>query len=217
VFNIFLEDIKMLELVKQSRDSKISIPVLCVEDDEDTLHGLAIILGRKIEVVDIAYNGKDGLEKFVKNRYDIVVTDIRMPHLNGIELAKKIKSIKPQTKIIMTTAYSDTKYFMQCIDIGVSKYILKPIDVKILIAAISEYSFQILAEKELKISKAKKEDAIHNVLKNFIPICPQCMLIKSEDGWVPIESFIISKFELSLNKELCPSCKSKILTLHLHT
>ncbi len=103
------------------------LDILYVEDDKALLHETGSILSKIFKSVDTAMNGAEGLLKFTKNRYDLVITDIEMPELNGLELSKKIKEIDPQLPIVVISAYSNSTYLIEAINIGINYYILKPI------------------------------------------------------------------------------------------
>lgn len=78
------------------------------------------------EVVGEASNGIEGLEAAETLRPDLVISDIRMPKMDGIEMAEKIIEKSPKTKVIFLTAYNEFEYARQAIRIGVSDYLLKP-------------------------------------------------------------------------------------------
>ena len=78
------------------------------------------------EVVGEAANGIEGLEAAETLRPDLVISDIRMPKMDGIEMAEKIIEKSPKTKVIFLTAYNEFEYARQAIRIGVSDYLLKP-------------------------------------------------------------------------------------------
>ncbi|MCD8541162.1 MAG: response regulator, partial [Aliarcobacter cryaerophilus] len=69
---------------------------------------------------------------------DLIISDINMPILNGLEMIKKIKDINKNVPIIVTTAFSNKEYLLEAIDIGVDKYVLKPVDVSKLLQAMSQ-------------------------------------------------------------------------------
>ncbi|MCU7940764.1 MAG: response regulator [gamma proteobacterium symbiont of Bathyaustriella thionipta] len=87
-------------------------------------------LTKLFSTIDIAENGEQGLALYKTNQYDIIITDIEMPKLNGIEMSKAIKTINPEQDIIITSAYTNPEYFIDAIKIGISGYIIKPIDFK---------------------------------------------------------------------------------------
>ncbi len=103
--------------------------VLIVDDEKYVRMGIKsetdwALIG--CEVVGEAANGVEGLEKAESLRPDLVVSDIRMPKMDGIEMAEKILDKYPSTKVIFLTAYNEFEYARQAIRIGVSDYLLKP-------------------------------------------------------------------------------------------
>ncbi|MDF1877620.1 response regulator, partial [Sulfurimonas sp. SAG-AH-194-L11] len=102
--------------------------VLYVEDEEFLRESTANYFKKFFLQVDIAEDGANGLELYKKNSYDLVVTDILMPNLNGIDMLREIKEINYEQETIIISAYSDSSYFSDAIMLDVSGYILKPID-----------------------------------------------------------------------------------------
>jgi YesN/AraC family two-component response regulator len=130
-------------MIKNQRDKKESryekqlrgIKLLYVEDEGIIRMDVAQYLQKKVNVLEAA-DGQEGFELFCMHRPDIVVTDIRMPVMDGLEMARKIKEIDDEVPIIITTAYSDERFLMESINIGIDKYVKKPIDFKDLTNAI---------------------------------------------------------------------------------
>ena len=104
--------------------------ILYVEDDAMSREQLEDILKLFFRSVAIAFDGEDGLEKYQLQDYDIVITDINMPRLNGLNLIKKIKEINPLQSIIITSAHNNSEYLMQAIELGVDGFIIKPIQME---------------------------------------------------------------------------------------
>ncbi len=104
------------------------LKVLLVEDEETLSTLLKNAIGDNFHSFTIANNGQAGLEIFKKTSPDIVITDIMMPILTGLEMAKEIKKIDTNIPIIILSAHSETEKFLQAIDIGVVKYLIKPFD-----------------------------------------------------------------------------------------
>jgi putative two-component system response regulator len=113
-----------------------TLVVLYVEDEDEVREALAHFLSRRFAKVDMAKNGLEGLEKFRNNHYDIVITDVKMPIMDGLEMAKHIKEITEDTPVIVVTAFNETDYFMRAIEIGVDRYVKKPVDADSLYDAI---------------------------------------------------------------------------------
>ncbi|MCG3683385.1 REC domain-containing phosphodiesterase [Aliarcobacter butzleri] len=131
-----------------------NMSILYVEDEKDLREVTHEILKSFTKNQYIAENGQEGLELFKKyeKNIDLIVTDINMPIQNGLEMAKEIKNINPNIPIIITTAFSNKEYLLESIDIGIDKYVLKPIDIAKLLQAMSQ-SIIYYELKELFIDK----------------------------------------------------------------
>lgn len=103
------------------------IDVLYVEDEPELRDSLTKYLSNFFDRVDIAKDGLDGLKHYQEHQYGLVVTDIEMPKMNGIEMTSKIRAINPEQEIIIISAYGDQKYFIDAIRLGVSSYLVKPV------------------------------------------------------------------------------------------
>jgi hypothetical protein len=125
------------------------VSMLFVEDEPDSREMLREIICHRFPDVRllVAENGEAGLASFKRHQPDIVITDINMPIVNGIRMAAEIKSLCPSTEIIALTAYSNTQYLILAIEIGISNYILKPIDIGQFLTAL---------EKALSIVRSKR-------------------------------------------------------------
>jgi diguanylate cyclase (GGDEF)-like protein len=117
-----------------------SLNVLYVEDEEmlrnTTINILQSFTGSQL----VARNGEEGLKLFRNNHdlIDVVITDISMPKQDGLTMAKEIRSINPQVPIIVVTAFSTPEYLQEAINIGIDKYISKPMDAKKLLNSIDQ-------------------------------------------------------------------------------
>jgi len=123
---------------------------LYVEDDKNIRESFIFILNRYFKKILVAENGEKGLELYKKYKPDIVISDIRMPIMDGIEMAKRIKEFNPNTYIIFITAFSDVDYLREAIDLNVEGYLTKPIDKKLLIKKLNFLAKVIKNEKETK-------------------------------------------------------------------
>jgi len=102
--------------------------VLLVEDEENLANLLKSAIGDNFYSFSLAKDGEEGLERFIDMRPDIVITDIMMPKLTGLEMAKEIKKIDQNAAIIILSAFSETDKLLNAIDVGVVKYFIKPFD-----------------------------------------------------------------------------------------
>ena len=126
--------------------------LLYVEDDNLTQELVIQILRSKFPQITLllAENGKAGLDLFANNRPDIVVTDIHMPIINGIQMAKKIRELDRDAQIIILSAAEEVNNILEAIDIGITHYVLKPICLEKFIAAVERCLDKISLREQLK-------------------------------------------------------------------
>ncbi|MGB9801604.1 MAG: response regulator, partial [Arcobacter sp.] len=108
-------------------------------------------LNRMFKELYEAKNGEEGYELYKKYHPDIILTDIKMPKLDGISLAKKIRQKDKTTKIIISTAFSEKNYLMDAIELNLEKYIIKPLTSRNLLPALSKAVEALEKEKDFKI------------------------------------------------------------------
>ncbi len=112
--------------------------LLYVEDEEDSREGLGEILRYKVKELYLAENGRMGLDLYDKHRPDIVITDIAMPVLDGLEMTRRIKLINRNAQVIIITAHGQGENFDEASDLGVVEFVLKPIVIDDLFRAIDK-------------------------------------------------------------------------------
>ena len=117
-----------------------TIKVLIAEDHTIVRQGLARLLSDQpgLEVVGQAVNGRDAVEMAEKLNPDIIIMDIAMPKMNGIEASKKIRKLLPKTKIVILSMYSHEHYVHELLEVGVSGYLLKDSSGRDIIKAIDD-------------------------------------------------------------------------------
>lgn len=108
-------------------DKLKNLKILYVEDDELIRENTAEILMRKCDNVVTAKNGLEGLELYQSIEPDIIISDIQMPQMDGLTMIKKIREKDLETKIIITTAYSDQRYLLEAVELQLIKYVTKPL------------------------------------------------------------------------------------------
>jgi YesN/AraC family two-component response regulator len=102
--------------------------ILYVEDEETTQQLITEILEASCKQVFVASDGLEGLALYKKQKPDIVISDIAMPNMDGLEMSEAIKKINPEQPIALFTAFSQSSYLKKAAEIGVATYILKPLD-----------------------------------------------------------------------------------------
>lgn len=153
--------------------------ILYIEDDDITRDNISQYLKRVCRELLIAKDGKEGFELFEQHKADIIITDIEMPKLDGLEMAKKIRKLSLKTQIIITTGFTSPQYLMEAVNLKLTKYIIKPISL-------------------VKLSQALKE--CEEFLKNEI---------KTKKYFNQNSSYDTSTKELSINHQIVPLSKTE--------
>jgi len=104
--------------------------ILYVEDDLATQRLIKRILSRHCKEVFVASDGVEGLELYRKTNPNIVLSDIVMPNMNGIDMSEQIKKLNPKQIISLFTAYSEPEFKEKAIELNIDAYIMKPLDEK---------------------------------------------------------------------------------------
>ncbi|QQF52897.1 response regulator transcription factor [Campylobacter fetus subsp. venerealis] len=162
-----------------------SLTVLFVEDEDKIRTSMGNAMEGIFAKVILAGNGDEGLKKFKKFNPDVIVTDISMPIMDGLDMSKEIRDISKDTPIVILSAFSEKEKLLKAIEIGIDKYIIKPIDMEELFEAISVlaqdkisttniveigggYSFnktkRVLVRNQEEIALTKKELAFISIL-----------------------------------------------------
>jgi len=136
---------------KKILPSFCAISVLIVDDDKELRETLREVLSDEAAEVEIASNGKEAIEELRKRSYDVVVTDIKMPEMDGIQLLDKIKKLSPQTYVIIITGYASLETAIEAIRKGAYDYITKPFHLEEIKIAIKRVSEKIKISKENKL------------------------------------------------------------------
>jgi response regulator RpfG family c-di-GMP phosphodiesterase len=125
-----------------------SLNVLLVDDEAQIRELIAKNLKKRCNNVFIAANGKEALEIFDKNGIDLIVSDIRMPVLDGIELLKAVKSIDREQVTVLFSGSNDTEFLIEAINLGCDKFFTKPIDFAKFLQELELLAKKITAQKQ---------------------------------------------------------------------
>ncbi|GAU78255.1 Na-translocating system protein MpsC family protein [Fusibacter sp. 3D3] len=128
---------------------------LYVEDEPFLREEIARFLKRRVGHLIIAENGQEGFQKYEQFPIDLIITDLKMPVMDGIDMTRKIRETNERIPVIITTALSDVELMQSSIEIGIERYLLKPIDITALT--------QALESVKKKIYKQNLEKSLHEL------------------------------------------------------
>ena len=141
---------------------------MIVDDEQIEREGMAEFIpwgNYDIELSGTAWNGLDAFEQIQKNQPDIVLTDIKMPVMDGIALIRKITENFPDIRIIVLSGYGEYEYTSQAMEYGVRHYILKPCDEEKIVSVLEN----VKAEIEKKKDNRQKEQEYHKIKRRMLP------------------------------------------------
>jgi putative nucleotidyltransferase with HDIG domain len=169
----------MMVDIEQFKDRAKSMSILYVEDELEVRERTKLLLNKIFSHVEVAVNGQDGLEKYLKNSYDIVITDILMPKMNGLDLIRAIRKENKKQEIIILSAYTDSEYFTQSIGLGVTGYVIKPLDFDQMMDVLEQSIDKLTAFRENEMYKTKLEEMVDERTKTVLQL--QKMLITNHE------------------------------------
>ena len=138
--------------------NKLDISVLYVEDEIDIAEEVRFFLKPRVKVLFFAKDGQDALELYEQENPDMIITDIQMPRINGLEMIQTIREKNINIPILITSAYNDSKYLMKSLDLGVDAYLLKPTNLTELYLRLKKLAQPIFLQKELRQSNKNLEE-----------------------------------------------------------
>lgn len=148
------------------KDMLKNFTILYVEDVEPVRKNAVEYLSRVAKEVLEAKDGKEAVGMWKKYKPDIIITDINMPKLNGLDMASYIRTYDKDVQIIVATAHSDTEYLLKAVELQLVKYIIKPITKEKLIAAL-EKSIELIENKS-KFNLALSSTCQYNAYEKVI-------------------------------------------------
>jgi CheY-like chemotaxis protein len=175
--------------VKELKKLLDGISLLYVEDNIKLRERAAHFFKKLFNEVYEASDGKEGLESFKKFHPQIVITDIQMPNVDGLEMSKSIRKIDKNVKIIITTAYDDKDYLLKTIDVGVTSYLKKPIPLDEVTTILYKIAQDIQDEQSQKIFN----DYLYNIFNNTDSL----LLMLKDDDIALVNDYSLEFFGLS--------------------
>jgi DNA-binding response OmpR family regulator len=171
--------------------------ILTVEDDPIPRRLLAGILESLGHQVLLAVDGEEGWRRFRLERVDAVITDWRMPHMDGIELTRQIRAHRQEryTYVLLLTSLVGRDRYLDGMQAGADDFVSKPVGREELHARLR------VAERILGLQREVRQ------LQGLLPICSYCRKIRDEQGhWSGIEAYVSRLTEAALSHGICPDC-----------
>ena len=133
--------------------------VLIVDDEEQFIQPLAERLGMRDYDVTTSLSGDDAVDKIKHYNYDVVILDVLMPGMGGVETLREIKKIKPLTEVIMLTGHATVEAAIEGMKLGALDFLMKPCKTEELVDKIDK-AHERKAEKEARIREARAQEII---------------------------------------------------------
>ena len=182
-----------------------TLNVLFVDDEEDARNGIKHIFERFFNSVDEAENGVEGLEKFNQKKYDLIITDVTMPKMNGIQMMEKIKEINPNQKVLILTAHQDKEDILTAINSMADGFLIKPFNLNRFKETITKVGKLILIERENEEYKNRLEEMLNlktielknNLLKDSVTDLPNHLKLEEDMKLNNSEQFCLIDIDIS--------------------
>lgn len=187
----------VLELLKE-------VSVLYVEDDLPVRDQLAQFIRRRVGTLHLAANGQEGLEAFSLHKPDIVVTDISMPVMGGMEMAQQIKAANFDTPVIITTAYNEVGFLNDAIELGIDKYLVKPVNPKLLMDALRAVAIVLFHHREI--------EARNRLVRFLLDTHPSFLLASTCANLDMVKNDILSHLGYASHEEMQKHCGDGFFT-----
>lgn len=134
--------------------------ILIVDDEEMICSIISRRLIREGYSCATAHNGKEALNHFYKDGFSLIISDIKMPEMNGIELLKRVKSIDPKMRMIMVTAYPEIDMAVDAMRLGAYDFIIKPADLELIVLSVKKALESKQLEEEIEAYHTRLEELV---------------------------------------------------------
>lgn len=176
--------------------------VLLVDDERPILDSLGNYLERSYYNVKTATSGEAALAEFRTSSFDMVITDLVMEGMGGIDVLRQIKKINHDTCVLILTGQGDMAKAIDALRSGADDFLLKPCDVDELILKMERFFARQEAHKKIRMRE------------NYLPMCMYCKKIRDDDSssepgqekWLALEEFLRRKSGIDLTHGCCPEC-----------
>ena len=190
-----------------------TISVLYVEDENDVREFTSKLLTSLLRKVYVAQDGQEGLKIFEENKNDIdlIISDINMPKMDGLSMCEAIKKINHEIPLVITSAHNDTNFLRRSIEIGVTTYAMKPIDLYQLMESIIKAMEPIILRKkliELNLSLESKIEQEINKIKSILDAQDNIIIVTNKEEITNVNKKFLDFFGVDNFDEFIKSRKN---------
>jgi len=152
-----------------------TLRVLYAEDNIDISNSLSAVLKKVFKELIVCQDGQEGIDKFIsytveQNKdIDLIISDMNMPNKNGLEMVEAVRDINNNVPIIFTTAHSESEFLLKAIELNVSRYVMKPVNMANLLGEVQNICFAQYRQK-LVLQKDKELQAYIDIMNNIATI-----------------------------------------------
>ncbi|MDJ0985739.1 MAG: response regulator [Desulfobacterales bacterium] len=185
--------------------------ILLVDDDPFILEGIGADLENQGFNLTEASSGDLALELLSQTQFDLVITDLVMENVDGIQVLKKAKAVNPETMVIILTGYGNMTSAIEALRHEADDYLLKPCESAVMLHRIHQCQEKAALRQRLKI------------YQKLLPMCCVCKKIRDDrqtapgkGQWVAVEQFIHDKAKLDITSSYCPDCAQQTMDAFTH-
>lgn len=175
--------------------------ILLVDDDPFILTGIGKDLEGEGYEVTTADSGERAIGLMEKRRFDLVITDLAMDRIDGIQVLQAAKAIHPETMVLILTGYGDMGSAIDALRLDADDYLLKPCEPDEMKFRVSRCFAHLESARKLKL------------YERMLPICCVCKMIRDDSGrapgtgpWMSVEKFVWEKAGIAPTSTYCPNC-----------
>lgn len=187
--------------------------ILLIEDNAGQQKTLLDILNAKGYETFAAGNGAAGLAFLQAHPVNLVLTDLGLPDISGIDILREIKAGYPAIQVIILTGSASFDSAVEATNLGAFSYLLKPYDIELLLLNIqrADEKRQTEEDRERLILELRAALAKVKLLEGIIPICMYCKKIRDDkQSWQPLERYITEHSEALFSHGICPECEKRM-------
>jgi len=175
--------------------------ILHVDDEESIRMVMSLDLKEQGYAVDSANSGKEAMEKLEESHYDLIITDLNMEGMNGIQVMQEAKKMKPEIMVMMLTAYGSLDTAVEALRLGASDYLFKPYNRAELFLRLEKCFEKLELQKKVTL------------YENILTMCTICRKIQDDTGtepgegkWTYPDVYLKERANVDNNKTFCTEC-----------